>query len=51
MLMLPGWAESEGVQIEICIAEALGIPARYMEVPSVFSGLTAGRSTELHRAL
>ena len=34
VLMLPGWKESRGVRAEIRIAEELGKPVEYLEVPA-----------------
>ena len=51
VLKLPGWAESEGVRIEVEVAESLGIRITYMEVPERFVGLTQERSAELRRRL
>ena len=51
VLMLPGWAESKGVRIEVEAAEALGIRATYLETPETFTGLTPVQSTGLHLGL
>ena len=51
VLKLPGWAESEGIRIEVEVAEKLGIRITYMEVPERFSGLTLEQSVELRRRL
>ena len=44
ILMLPGWAESEGVLIEIETAESLGIKIDYLKAPEKFAGLTPAQS-------
>ena len=49
ILMLPGWAESEGVRTEIEAAEALGVRTTYLETPDRFTGLTPAQSVALHR--
>ena len=51
VLMLPGWADSKGVRIEVKIAEELGIWMTYMEMPERFRGLTVEQSAELHHRL
>ena len=51
ILMLPGWAESEGVRIKIEAAKELGIRISYLETPYRFTALTPAQSTELHRKL
>ena len=51
VLMLPGWAESKGVRIEIEAAEELGIPVSYADLPEAFAGLSADQSEQLHRRL
>ena len=51
VLMLPGWAESKGVRIEIEAAEELDIPVSYADLPGTFAGLSADQSEELHRRL
>ena len=38
VLMLPGWAESKGVRIEIEAAEELGILVSYVDLPGTFAG-------------
>ena len=47
VLKLPGWEESEGVRLEIAVAESLEIPVSYMETPEQFMGLTSERSDDL----
>ena len=49
--MLPGWAESEGVRIEVKAAEAHGSRISYLEAPDRFAGLTPTHSAELRRKL
>ena len=51
VLVLPGWAESKGVRIEVEAAEALGIRATYLETSETFTGLTPVQSTGLHLGL
>ena len=51
ILMLPGWAESEGERIEVEAAERLDIRTTYLEPPEKFIGLTLAQSTELRRRL
>ena len=51
VLKLPGWTESEGVRIEVEVAESLRIRITYMEVPERFPGLTQERSAELRQRL
>ena len=51
ILMLHGWAESEGVRIEIEAAKALGIWISHLEVPGQFAGLTPAQSKELYLRL
>ena len=51
VLKLSGWAESEGVRIEVKFAESLGIRITYLEMPTRFTGLTLERSAELRRRL
>ena len=49
VLKLPGWADSEGVRIEVEVAEELGIRITYLEVPERFPGLTREQSAELRQ--
>ena len=51
VLKLPGWAESEGVRIEVEFAGELGIRITYMEIPERFLGLTQEQSAELRQRL
>ena len=41
VLMLPGWADSEGLRIEVEVTEGLGIRMSYLEMPE--NGLTEVR--------
>ena len=50
-LMMPGWAQSEGLLIEINAAEDLGVGITYLEPAEKFIGLTPEQSVELHRRL
>ena len=49
--MMPGWAQSEGLLIEINAAEDLGVRITYLEPAEKFIGLTPEQSVELHRRL
>ena len=49
--MMPGWAQSEGLLIEINAAEDLGVGITYLEPAEKFIGLTPEQSVELHRRL
>lgn len=51
MFLLPGWGESEGVEIEIEAAEALGSGTTYSETLEKFTGVTPAQSAELHRGI
>ena len=51
VLMLPGWADSEGLRIEVEVTEGLGIRMSYLEMPERFPGLTLEQSAELHHRL
>ena len=51
VLKLPGWADSEGVRIEVEVAESLDIRITYLEVPESLSGLTVEQSAELRHRL
>ena len=46
---MPGWAQSEGLLIEINAAEDLGVGITYLEPAEKFIGLTPEQSVELHR--
>ena len=47
VLELPGWEESEGVRLEIEVANGLDIPISYLDTPSEFAGLTHEQSCNL----
>ena len=49
--MMPGWAQSEGLLIEINATEDLGVGITYLEPVEKFIGLTPEQSVELHRRL
>ena len=51
VLTLPGWADSEGVRMEIKTAERRGIPISYMEPPEQYLGLTSEQNDELRNKL
>ena len=50
-LMLPGWVQSEGLRIEIDVAEELGVRITYLEPAEMFIGLAPKQSVELHRRM
>ena len=47
--MLPGWAQSEGLRIEIDVAEELGVRITYLEPAEKYIGQTPEQSVELRR--
>ncbi|GFM34054.1 DUF1937 family protein [Desulfovibrio subterraneus] len=48
VLCLPGWRESVGVQAEIAIARALGLPVRYIEPESAMRCATCPYAIECY---
>ena len=49
--MMPGWAQSEGLLIEINAAEDLGVGINYVESTGKFISLTQEQSVEVHRSI